>query len=50
MGELKKELDNKELEISYLEALNQALIVKERKSSSELYAAHKEFIKVLFFL
>lgn len=50
MEELKKELDSKEQEISDLEALNQALVVKERKSSSELYDAHKEFIKVPFFL
>lgn len=47
--EMIKELEEKEGEMGDLEALNQTLIVKERKSNDELQDARKELIVVFFF-
>lgn len=44
-----KGLREKEDELEDLEALNQTLIVKERKSNDELQEARKELINVSFF-
>lgn len=44
-----KELREKERELEDLEALNQILIVSERKSNNELQEARKELINVSFF-
>lgn len=41
-----KELREKEGDLEDLEALNQTLIVKERKSNDELQEARKELINV----
>lgn len=48
--EMIKELEEKEGEMGDLEALNQTLIVKERKSNDELQDARKELIVVFLFL
>lgn len=48
--EMIKELEEKEGEMGDLEALNQTLIVKERKSNDELQDARKELIVVFFSL
>ena len=45
-----KELREKEGELEDLEALNQTLIVRERKSNDELQDARKELINVSFFV
>lgn len=42
-------LREKEIEFEELETLNQALIVKERKSNDELQEARKELINVILF-
>lgn len=44
MDEIQEELKEKEEELDDLEALNQALVVKERKSNDELQEARKELI------
>ncbi|PIN06754.1 hypothetical protein CDL12_20697 [Handroanthus impetiginosus] len=44
---IQHELEEKEEELEHLEALNQTLIVKERKSNDELQEARKELINVL---
>ena len=46
---LLKQLREKEGELEDLEALNQTLIVKERKSNDELQEARKELINVSVF-
>lgn len=46
--EMMKDLEEKESEMVDLEALNQALVVKERKSNDELQDARKELISVIF--
>lgn len=47
MDTIKEELKDKEEELEGLELLNQALIVKERKSNDELQEARKELISGL---
>lgn len=49
MDEIQEELKEKEEELDDLEALNQALVVKERKSNDELQEARKELISVRIF-
>ena len=49
MDEIQEELKEKEEELDDLEALNQALVVKERKSNDELQEARKELIGVRIF-
>ena len=49
MDEIQEELKEKEEELDDLEALNQALAVKERKSNDELQEARKELISVRIF-
>ncbi|KAI3446101.1 hypothetical protein Pfo_002766 [Paulownia fortunei] len=44
---IQRELEEKEEELEYLEALNQDLIVKERKSNDEVQEARKQLINVL---
>ncbi|MCL7025017.1 hypothetical protein MKW94_016885 [Papaver nudicaule] len=44
MDELSKNLEEKEGELESLKDLNQALVVKERKSNDELQEARKESI------
>ncbi|RVW66153.1 hypothetical protein CK203_007403 [Vitis vinifera] len=44
MDDIQEELKEKEEELDDLEALNQALVVKERKSNDELQEARKELI------
>lgn len=46
MDEIQEELKEKEEELDDLEALNQALVVKERKSNDELQEARKKLISV----
>lgn len=46
LGAIQDELKEKEEELEGLEALNQALIVKERKTNDELQDARKELINV----
>lgn len=46
---IQKELREKEGEYDDLEALNQTLIIKERKCNDELQEARKELISVSFF-
>lgn len=48
--EMMEDLKEKEGEMGDLEALNQALIVMERKSNDELQDARKELIAVFFFV
>lgn len=43
---IQQELQEKEEELEDLEQLNQALVVKERRSNDELQEARKELIKV----
>lgn len=45
---IEEELQEKEDELEGLESLNQALIVKERKTNDELQEARKELISVSF--
>ncbi|CAK9188250.1 unnamed protein product [Ilex paraguariensis] len=47
MHNIQKNLKEKEEELEDLEALNQALVVKERKSNDELQEARKELIDAL---
>ena len=49
MEAIQEELKDKEEELDGLEELNQALIVKERKSNDELQGARKELINVSIF-
>ncbi|KAH6789350.1 hypothetical protein C2S51_004356 [Perilla frutescens var. frutescens] len=44
---IQQELEEKEEEFEHLEQINQALIVKERKSNDELQEARKELINIL---
>ncbi|KAA8543870.1 hypothetical protein F0562_021953 [Nyssa sinensis] len=46
MESIQKDLKEKEEDLDGLEALNQALIVKERKSNDELQEARKELINI----
>ena len=46
MDKIQEELKEKEEELESLEALNQTLVVKERKSNDELQEARKELISV----
>lgn len=46
MDTIRQELKEKEEELEVLEDLNQALIVKERKTNDELQEARKELISV----
>ena len=46
IGTIQEDLKQKEEELEGLEALNQALVVKERKSNDELQDAWKELINV----
>ncbi|XP_026385386.1 protein INVOLVED IN DE NOVO 2-like [Papaver somniferum] len=46
MDEMSKHLEEKEGELESLEDLNQALVVKERKSNDELQEARKELISI----
>lgn len=48
--DIHESLREKEGEYEYLEALNQTLIVKERKSNDELQDARKELVNVSLFL
>lgn len=50
MESIQKELKEKEEELEDLEALNQALIIKERLTNDELVEARKELISVSSFL
>lgn len=47
METIEKDLKDKEEDLEQMEALNQALIVKERQSNDELQEARKELINVL---
>lgn len=47
---LEESLEDKDETIEHLECLNQALLVKERKSNDELQDARKEFINVSLFI
>ncbi|XP_062084967.1 factor of DNA methylation 4-like [Humulus lupulus] len=47
MKEIQEQLNEKEEEYEGLEALNQALVIKERRSNDELQEARKEMIKGL---
>lgn len=49
MESLEEILKEKEEDLESLEDLNQALIVKERKTNDELQDARKELINVSFF-
>ncbi|KAK7839653.1 protein involved in de novo 2 [Quercus suber] len=46
MDAIKEDLKEKEEELEHMEALQQALVIKERKSNDELQEAHKELISV----
>ena len=46
MNSIELELKEKEEELDALEAINQALIVKERKTNDEVQEARKELINV----
>ena len=46
MDEIEEALKDKEEDLEAMEALNQALIVKERRSNDELQQARKELINV----
>lgn len=46
MKEMQEELEEKDEKINDLEALNQTLLVKERRSNDELQESRKESIKV----
>lgn len=48
MDALHKDLREKEQSLRDMDALNQTLIVKERKSNDELQEARKELINVIF--
>lgn len=48
MDALHEDLREKELSLRELDALNQTLIIKERKSNDELQEARRELIKVIF--
>jgi chromosome segregation ATPase len=50
MEDLTSELNDKIEEMEDMEALNQTLVVKERKSNDELQEARKELISVRSFL
>ncbi|GAB4828126.1 hypothetical protein Ancab_035041 [Ancistrocladus abbreviatus] len=41
---MKKELEEKEYSLQFMENLNRTLVLKERRSNGELQAAHKEAI------
>lgn len=47
---LQKELEEKELSLQDLDALNQVLIIKEHESNDELQEARKELINVIFLM
>lgn len=46
VGDLQKDLREKEESLKDIDALNQTLIIKERKSNDELQEARKELISV----
>lgn len=46
MDAIKEDLKEKEEELESMEALQQALVIKERKSNDELQEARKELISV----
>lgn len=46
--QLIQQIEDNEAEIEHLQALNQALILKELRSNEELQAARKELIEVHF--
>ena len=46
MDAIKEDLKEKEEELEHMEALQQALVIKERKSNDELQEARKELISV----
>lgn len=48
--EISEELKDKIEEMEHIEALNQTLLVKERKSNDELQGARKELIVVCFLI
>lgn len=50
MNAIMKEIKEKEKEMGTMEALNQTLIVQERKSNDELQEARKELINVRCFI